>query len=581
MTQKFTTYSASLGGEVDDWQPPAIFRRLFMNKKEFTNLFLMDGETAREMNRDVGAKIVHESIRQVTNLSNVHLLISTTGRKGQIDEYIDTQLSQFLGAGGAKNESLKSALEVTKEQIKKRSEQLRKAEKDVDMYELGLQKIQDRLDELDENIDTHKKQLNDAKARLITANGNLTKNTINILKELHNPSFSFPNWEKIQKFHASQNKAKLPRSVGSSWFEEILELDRCICGLKWDKDGDMKTHISTHKDDFLDTNLMTFVKEMQNKVVDSNSNLTIGEKVTLLENSQITQLEAKQDVDDIRGQASEEDRKKFEEYGVQKGLLLGQLEDARDVKEDLGTESKEIIREKKLDKNMYTSDNSITVSPAKIRQIKNITCLKDIEINIKDKLGVGEYAKSMQRGADLCHDIIKTMLRDIEKEIRIELESKMNDSLNSMVGAGTSGGLTVKISNAGLDYYNPNGDLQSNVNMAAELGGAYAFVSALNNYAEVSIPLVLDTPFAGFGKGMAANWTKLVPETFDQVIALINSLEMVGLYSWFENNEDVETYLIRRKDENIRTGLPQEGKMILDMDLNNFVNYEIDAGGSE
>ena len=52
-------------------------------------------------------------------------------------------------------------------------------------------------------------------------------------------------------------------------------------------------------------------------------------------------------------------------------------------------------------------------------------------------------------------------------------------------------------------------------------------------------------------------------------------------FLWHRCDEDVETYLIRRKDENIRTGLPQEGKMILDMDLNNFVNYEIDAGGSE
>ena len=152
----------------------------------------------------------------------------------------------------------------------------------------------------------------------------------------------------------------------------------------------------------------------------------------------------------------------------------------------------------------------------------------------------------------------------------------MNKSIDRMVGAGLDGGLDVKITPSGLQYFNPAGDLQSGVNMAAELGGSYAFISALYEYAEVSIPLVLDTPLAGFGQGMSAAWTELVPPTFDQVIALINSNEMISLKGWFETN-DIDCYLIRRNDEDIRTASPQTGKMIVDTDKDNFSNYESDV----
>jgi len=576
-TQKFTTYTASLGGEVEGWQPPTIFRRLFQGKIEFTNLFLMDGETAREMNREVGAKIVHKSIRQVTNLSNVHYLVGSAQSKGQIDQYVDNMLSQFLGVADGKQAALSSALKVVRDEIDKRTKELIEVTEKVDRQEGKIQQIETEIENLDENLHNNKKRMEIAKKKLNDADGNLKKNTEKILGELHNPSFSFPNWGKIQDFHRSQNKAKLPRSVGSSWFDEILELDNCICGMKWDKVGNMKNHIETHKDDYLDTDLMTQIKEMQNAVLESNSSITIGQRVSLITANQISEAEARQDVEDIRGQASDEDRENYANLNISKGSLQISLSESKEIKEDLGTESKEIIRDRKLDANVYVGKD-ITVSPVKIRQIKNITCLKIVEGNLKEQLGISEFAKLLQDGAKITKDIIKTMLSDIEKEIRVELEAKMNNSLSGMVGAGIDGGLTVRITESGLNYYNPSGDLQESVNMAAELGGAYAFVSALYNYAEVSIPLVLDTPFAGFGKGMTVNWTQLVPETFDQVIAFINSLEMEGLSNWFRSNENVENYLIRRENEDINTGMPQDGKMILDKDINNFTNYESMSG---
>ena len=51
---------------------------------------------------------------------------------------------------------------------------------------------------------------------------------------------------------------------------------------------------------------------------------------------------------------------------------------------------------------------------------------------------------------------------------------------------------------------------------------------------------------------------------------------MRALKGWFERG-DVDCYLIRRTDEDITRGKPQTGKMIVDSDFDNFVNYERDV----
>ena len=47
------------------------------------------------------------------------------------------------------------------------------------------------------------------------------------------------------------------------------------------------------------------------------------------------------------------------------------------------------------------------------------------------------------------------------------------------------------------------------------------------------LPIVVDTPLAGFGRGMAVAWQQVVQRTFDQTIALINSSEKGSLEEWW------------------------------------------------
>lgn len=577
-SQKFTTFSDKLGGLVDGWQPPTIFRRLFEGKNEFAKLFIMDGETARELNRTTGSVLVNYSVRQVTNLANLHLLVGSTTEDGQIERVKRDFLSEDLGTRGGRETVLQNALRDVEQIIGTQRKNLAIVSSDIEATEKEIQDISLRLDKMDEKMAQNDGQLEEAKEHYNASQKDLENATIDTLGILFQPAFSYPKWDDVSRFHDSQVKAKLPRSVGRTWFREILDLDRCICGVEWDKTGDMRKHIEEHQEDYLDTRLMTYVKEVQDAVANHDVTTTLGEKITLLKEKKLAMIQRRQTVDDIRSQASEEDRRIWKELSEKKGELKNLLDNQKEVRDEISTEVREYIIREGLHEDVYNADDSVTHQYSKFKRIKNLAGLNIVKSSILDELSSLGDAANLARGADLTREIIAEVLRNIEREIRIELEEKMNESLRGMVGAGLEGGLTVRIQDQGLQYYNPNGDLQDGVNMAAELGGSYAFISALYEYAEVSIPLVLDTPLAGFGKGMASSWSRLVPEKFDQVIALINSLEMESLKGWFNNpKNNVGCYLLRRSEEEIRTGKPQSGPMILDLDLNNFMEYEADV----
>ena len=110
----------------------------------------------------------------------------------------------------------------------------------------------------------------------------------------------------------------------------------------------------------------------------------------------------------------------------------------------------------------------------------------------------------------------------------------------------------------------------------------YGLVSALNEYADVSLPIVVDTPLAGFGKGMAKSWRDVIGMGFDQGIALLNSSEKDSLRFWWEQ-EELVLYTWLRENEEVRIGKDPgggdaTGTMYIDNTEETFDLYEIDVG---
>ena len=131
-------------------------------------------------------------------------------------------------------------------------------------------------------------------------------------------------------------------------------------------------------------------------------------------------------------------------------------------------------------------------------------------------------------------------------------------------------------------FTNATGDVQEDANESAELGAVYGLVSALNEYADVSLPIVVDTPLAGFGKGMAKSWKDVVGDGFHQGIALLNSSEKDALRFWWDQ-DDLALYTFLRENEQVRTGRDPgggetTGSMFIDGSQETFDLYEIDVG---
>ena len=67
--------------------------------------------------------------------------------------------------------------------------------------------------DLDKKMAQSIQEIEQAMRDFESSESDLEKISLSVLDRLFEPAFSFPDWNEVQKFHASQVKAKLPRSV--------------------------------------------------------------------------------------------------------------------------------------------------------------------------------------------------------------------------------------------------------------------------------------------------------------------------------------------------------------------------------
>ena len=247
----------------------------------------------------------------------------------------------------------------------------------------------------------------------------------------------------------------------------------------------------------------------------------------------------------------------------------------------INSESRDFIMDNNLDYHFYTDNvkhNKITIQPHIFEQIPNIHLVKKVEENLILLILDTSESAEKGRGAKLLKDVLEESINRVILEVQKELEIEMNILAQKMSGVE----FDISISESRMIFTNATGDVQDEGNESAELGAVYGLVSALNQYADVSLPIVVDTPLAGFGRGMAQAWVDTVVDSFDQGIALINSLEKDGIRAWW-SQEDITCYTFLRENEQVRTGKdPDGGKttgaMYIDPSNETFDLYEIDVG---
>jgi hypothetical protein len=386
-------------------------------------------------------------------------------------------------------------------------------------------------------------------------------------------------WQDVKEFYNSQIQGKLPKSVSSNWFEEIMDsYETCICGTKWTKE--MKDHIIKNKDEFLEELLMSRVKSLQQTIVKSSSTISLREIRTSLDVSREDLKEKEKQARKLKsGLLSEDEREQYEKLIEQKVKLVGQIEEINEEIEMLLSVNRDFIKANYLDEFTMTTQGVPTIQPHVFEKIQNLFELKKVEKYIRELILKGSDSATKAEGAKILHDTLKESTDRLLSEVKQELQIEVNNIADTMAGLDVS----VEITEKKLVFRNPGGAIQEDVNESGELGAIYGLVSALNKYSDVSLPIIVDTPLAGMGKGMVHSWREVIPETFDQVIALINSTEKDSLRFWWENKDEsknISLFTFMRKNENVDYGYdniagdPPSGKMYITGNYDTFDHYE-------
>jgi hypothetical protein len=404
------------------------------------------------------------------------------------------------------------------------------------------------------------------------------------MKQLFNPGDSLGDnlWEDVKDFYGTQIRGKLPGEATGLFFEEIVEdRDECICGTEWTEK--MKEIVLKERGKYIDHRIHPRVKRMQKKVVESDSTTDIGTLKAGLDAKRKAYLQASKRERELRKDFPEEERKKYKTLSIKEGKLETLLDQEKFKFDIYNSENRDFILEHDLDYHVRTKvekHNYITVQPYIFIEINNISQIRVVEENLLLLiLDTGESAEKA-RGAKILKDVLQESIGRVLQEIQKELEVKMNDFASKMPGVE----FDITISESKLIFTNATGDVQDDANESAELGAVYGLVAALNEYADISLPIIVDTPLAGFGKGMAKSWKDVIGDGFEQGIALLNSSEKDDLRFWW-SQEDLVVYTFLRENEVIRTGKdpnggPTTGTMYIDDTLETFDLYEIDVGYS-
>ena len=83
--------------------------------------------------------------------------------------------------------------------------------------------------------------------------------------------------------------------------------------------------------------------------------------------------------------------------------------------------------------------------------------------------------------------------------------------------------MKISIEPNGLAIY--RGQSTTGVSGAQIVSACYSITKSIGDLGDVSFPLICDTPFSGFDSGMYSPWYLNITDSFNQVIALINTSE--------------------------------------------------------
>lgn len=570
----FETYSSEVGGRQTGWHLPSAFRSRFYQRQKFTELFIFDGETAKELTSGQGRNQIEDAILELTGLVHVKDM-SMDG--GVIDAHRNAEFKKATindpENAAAKYINWKSQVD---DHVATQVERERMTKAQLSVHEKKLEGIQKQIGGLTDNeaaqeaLDTEQKKLRDMQHN----RKNLAKELLTNLGNPANIGGTF--WENTTRLHSQLARAKVPEGVGRQFFHDILEEEDCVCGNPWDED--MKAHINSRIDRYLADDIMTVVKSMQQHVSESHLHtVNLSASAEEITDTGLTISVINDEINRIKRTFNEETQKKLKTLEELAEKLESDISVCKNLLDEINQTDPTIIQTRNYVKGALKDDGEPLLQFTRVKNCINLFTLKKVQRALERKLAELTPLKRLSEGSYIAKEVFNDALEETMAALRAEVEGDTNDLLARIPSAG--GEISIRFLENRIAFVDESERVQDDANLGAILSGAYCFVASLASLGSMEPVLVADSPVTGMDSFTTEGWVSAIWPFFKQAVFIMTPGERGIILSGPEGVgraglEGLDHFVVvKRADEDLTTGKPQTGAMKVHTGREVFFNY--------
>lgn len=502
---KYQTTSPADGGVNFDWEPPDEIRR-FLNEK-FVNLFVFDGEFAEDLlNR---SKTEADSAIEV--LCQLDLIQNVVEKSR---DYWKEQTSSGTYATAPKLTYYQRISAFCSNHLKELEE----------TKELALETIYKLTDEQEQlvteihNFDKENRELLDSKELAIEKRNKAlekrNESRDSLFRALRNPIYIHSKiCFALTALKDNLDLAKLPSNTSRQFFEELAEMDKCVCGRNI---GTVeRSAIQKRADNYLSIDATGVINSIKQDIVGSaNADFTSflelkSEFVERQRNFKIAQNNYDRADKELRESSLDERNSKATRLTSieQKLKELREVIDKIDASESLLSLPSEILNGSKFDDILHSQLKNIR-SIDKAKKLRDLA--EDEVAQITGKLNIRRQIKLIEK---LCEEIKEKSKSSIKNEI----VKNCNEELERILSHSP-----VRLENI-PGWLKLEGQEGASVGQVLSVG--YAFLTLILKRSNHTFPLVVDSPANPLDGDVRAEIGTMIPVLCDQFIAFTISTE--------------------------------------------------------
>ncbi|MGD1804196.1 hypothetical protein ACP6PL_01970 [Dapis sp. BLCC M126] len=528
----YSTSDSSLGGITPKWEPPLNLYRFFNQK--FVQLFIFDGEFAKDL---LDSNKTHAS-QAIDSLFQLYLL-------DEIKGFIDKDWNQKTEKKASDQRGLtrqRNKVNGLRERIKKVEAIKDRKQEELNVIERDIQNLETKIDESNSQNQDLYQQLTENREEKGKAENKVENRTRDIMTQIRQPQFLHKSFiDSLIELKDKLDKAKLPEKASRQFFIDLLEEDKCICGIE--------------------------LNHQTREAIQSRAELYLSDYTAAFLNSL---------KEDIRTKLTPETSENFD-------LLTKNLEDLKtdiEIRQYAETRCRAIESQLTAQGDTQLKSWQTLLDQKKIEkndierlleQINRTPNHKDDPKNYEKTLCIESLKKWLEveeeKLAEISHTVELTKKKQILQKIIDESLKKAKIKLTDSLIEDCNLFLDIVLERDPIHIDKIENSLylksQKEASMGQTLSVGYTFLMTLLHKGKHDFPLVVDSPANAIDATVRREIAKQIPQLCHQFIALTISTEREGFTDTLDNKSDSTKFITvfrkTRGTEKLQNTLPSEG----------------------